>query len=429
MDKTRRSEIIDLVNQEVVPALGCTEPIAVALTVAAARQALPAGESPVRAEVKVSPNIYKNGMGVGVPGTGMIGLEIAAALACFTGDKNDKLEVLHNVTPEIAEKAKAFAAGKNIDLKPKNDSPMLYVEAKITSASHVAVARLADAHTNIIEISLDDNLIYKKEPCTTGADSKQHKKLSVAEIYEFATTAPLDEIEFIREAANMNDRLSQFGLESKSPLGLGVGESIAKRIGKSDCADKLLLSAMARTAAASDARMAGAMLPAMSNSGSGNQGITVTMPIVAAAEVLKVSDEKYIRALMLGSLISVLIKQNFGKLSGACGCVVASTGAACGITYLLGGNCEQIAYAIKNMTATLTGMICDGAKPGCALKVASGTSAAVQSAYFAIDNICASATDGIIAECVEQTIANIGNLASNAMLATDKAIIEIMVNK
>ena len=164
MDKTRRSEIIDLVNQEVVPALGCTEPIAVALTVAAARQALPAGESPVRAEVEVSPNIFKNGMGVVVPGTGMIGLEIAAALACFTGDKNDKLEVLHNVTPEIAEKAKAFAAGKNIDLKPKNDSPMLYVEAKITSASHVAVARLADAHTNIIEISLDDNLIYKKEP-------------------------------------------------------------------------------------------------------------------------------------------------------------------------------------------------------------------------------------------------------------------------
>ena len=435
MNIETRKKIIELVKCEVVPALGCTEPIAVALAVVAAREALPEGVCCSSLEVAVSPNIYKNGMGVGVPGTGENGLAIAAALACFTGTKADKLEVLKGVTPEIVKKAKDFCAAGKVRIYPEESTDILHVRAVCRSENFTTEAVINHSHTNIVSIKLNGGIVYSGNSETAEESTGENThRLSVETIYEFSETAPLEEIEFITEGAEMNKRLSELGLSENTPncIMLGVGKSIKKRLDncKKLCGrDDLMLEAMARTAAASDARMAGAMLPAMSNSGSGNQGITVMMPIVAAADVLGVSHEKYVRALMLGNLISILIKQNFGKLSAACGCVVASTGAACGITYLLGGTCEQIKYAVKNMTATLTGMICDGAKPGCALKVASGTAAAVQSAFYAIDGICVSGNDGIIDCDVEKTIQNVGTIASKAMCQTDREILRIMENK
>ena len=436
MVKKRESEIITLIKREVKPALGCTEPIAVSLAVARANEALEeAGFKCEKIVAEVSANILKNGMGVGVPGTGMVGLHIAAALGVTCGKSSYKLEVLKDIDDLSTNAAKQMLADNRVDIKLSHTKKKLYIAARCTGGDHTAEAVIQDNHDSIVKVTLDGTVIFEPQP-SEGENGGENGnlmentldfKLSVKEIWKFASMVPFEDIEFILDSVTMNRALAKEGLENK--YGLQVGRTIQDNVHKNIFGSGLLTYSMAVTAAASDARMAGCTLPAMSNSGSGNQGITVTMPVIAASDKLGSSQEELARALVLSHLIAIHIKGYLGKLSALCGCVIASTGASCGIVYLRKGSYEQVTYAIKNMIGNITGMVCDGAKVGCALKVASGVSSAVQSSILALDNICISENDGIIEKDIEKTIRNLGSIGSVGMKTTDDMILDIMVCK
>ena len=419
----------------VVPDLGCTYPVAVAWATAKATETLrqTTGKKtllPQKIKIVTSLNIYKNGMGVGIPGTDMTGLYIAAALGAIVGDSKKELEVLSGVKPAHVETAKRFVEKGGVEIEVSGKVNKVYAEAVCSAQGHKARAVIEGTHQNIVLVEADGKKIFAKKAAKAGADSEESLyDITMDEIYEFALKQPFKDIEFIIGEATLNKKLSDYGLKHK--IGMGIGATLLhwmkeRKLSGTNC---LVEYAMALTAAASDARMSGALLPAMSNSGSGNQGITAMMPVLAVAEKTKASREKLARALILSNLTAIHIKHGFGRLSAACGCVVASTGAACGVCYLLDGNGEQVKYAIKNMIGNLTGMVCDGAKLGCALKVASGTSAAMQAAILAKENVYVPGSNGIIEDDVERTIANIGRIASDAMNQADEVILDIMVNK
>ena len=437
----RQSEIIGLIHKEVKPALGCTEPIAVALAVAKAMEIFETGfdgpdsmwrwQKKYGLRIEVSGNILKNGMGVGIPGTGMVGLHIAAALGAVCGRSCYGLEVLHDLSDEAVACAKEMVKEENVIIGLADTELKLYVKAMVEFAGHVAYAAIENDHDNIVETGFDNAVVSMErgESADECPDSKSTLDygLTVKEILEFASTAAYEDIRFILESRTMNMALAQEGM--KGCYGLRVGYAINLDANKEVFGGDFLSYAMALTAAASDARMAGCTLPAMSNSGSGNQGITVTMPVIAYSQRYKTSDEELARALVLSHLIAIHIKGYLGKLSALCGCVIASTGAACGLVYLRGGDYDQICAAIKNMIGNITGMVCDGAKVGCAMKVASGVSSALQSAVLAREGICISAHDGIIENDIEKTIQNLGRIGSVGMQHTDNMILDIMVCK
>ena len=435
-----RQAYIRLIHREVKPALGCTEPIAVALAVAKATEILrTTGESPAKVTVEVSANILKNAMGVGIPGTGMNGLYIASALGVCCGRSEYGLEVLRDVCPDAVAAARELVAAGRIEIKLSPEDIKLYIKACCWSTNHTSTATIQDLHDNIVETSLDGTLLCSvstAEADAAGADADASANdaeaahevpMTVESIYQFATESPLDELRFILEAAELNSAIADEGFAHD--YGLHIGRTIRNSAHADVFGNGLIAYAMSLTAAAADARMGGCTLPAMSNSGSGNQGITVTMPVVATARRLELGEEKLVRALILSHLVAIHIKSHLGRLSALCGCVVASTGAASGITYLMGGGYTEATYAIKNMVGNITGMVCDGAKAGCAMKVASGTSSAMQSAILAVDNICISENDGIIETDIEKTIANLGRVGSVGMQTTDSIMLNIMINK
>lgn len=438
---TRESEIISLIKKEVKPALGCTEPIAVALAASKAmeiiEERLPSLKADWRLEgsfrisVEVSGNILKNGMGVGIPGTGMVGLHIAAALGAVCGKSSYGLEVLHDLDESSIDRAKRLVEENAVEISLADTEKKLYVKASVSSGGHSACAVIADDHDRIIETDFDEVVLFsyvgQEESACENQRSTLDYGLSIKEIYDFTRTVEYDDISFILESRTLNLALAQEGL--KGSYGLKVGYAISLQSNKEVFGEDFLSYAMSLTAAASDARMAGCTLAAMSNSGSGNQGITVTMPVIAYSQRYGTSDEELARALVMSHLIAIHIKGYLGKLSALCGCVIASTGAACGLVYLRGGDYEQLCSAIKNMIGNITGMVCDGAKVGCAMKVASGVSSALQSAVLAREGICISEHDGIIEKDIEKTIRNLGRIGSVGMQHTDDMILDIMVCK
>lgn len=437
----RQAEIIELIRKEVKPALGCTEPIAVALAVAKAMEIIEEKcdytgsdwrmQEDYTLDIEVSGNILKNGMGVGIPGTGMVGLHIASALGAVCGKSRYGLEVLSDLDPVSIGQAKKMVEEEAVKIGLAETDLKLYVKASVLSEGHKASAVIAGDHDNIVETSFDGQVLTSSQKKADGEvkDSKStlDYKLTVKEIYEFASTVAYEDIEFILESRTLNLALAQEGL--KGTYGLKVGYAIALNENREVFGGDFLCYAMSLTAAASDARMAGCTLAAMSNSGSGNQGITVTMPVIAYSLRYGTSDEDLARALVLSHLIAIHIKGYLGKLSALCGCVIASTGSACGLVYLRGGDYEQICAAIKNMIGNITGMVCDGAKVGCAMKVASGVSSALQSAVLAREGICISEHDGIIEKDIEKTVQNLGRIGSVGMQNTDNMILDIMVCK
>ena len=436
----RQSEIISLIKKEVKPALGCTEPIAVALAVAKAMEVLEENsalengwrtEGAYKVTALVSGNILKNGMGVGIPGTGMVGLHIASALGAVCGKSCYGLEVLNDVCDATVERAKKMVAENYVTVGLAETDLKLYVKAIVESEGHSAYAVIEKDHDNIVETGFDGKAVTlaesgASEECAESKSTLDYG-LTVKEILEFASTVPYEDIEFILESRTLNLALANEGI--KGCYGLKVGYAISLDANREVFGGDFLSYAMAMTAAASDARMAGCTLAAMSNSGSGNQGITVTMPVIAYSIRYGTSDEQLARALVLSHLIAIHIKGYLGKLSALCGCVIASTGASCGLVYLRGGDYEQICAAIKNMIGNITGMVCDGAKVGCAMKVASGVSSALQSAVLAREGICISEYDGIIEKDIEKTIQNLGRIGSIGMQHTDNMILDIMVCK
>ncbi|WP_317339798.1 serine dehydratase subunit alpha family protein [Phocaeicola coprocola] len=425
--KPEREQIIALIKREVVPAIGCTEPIAVALCVAKATETL--GCHPENIKVFLSANILKNAMGVGIPGTDMIGLPIAVALGALIGKSEYQLEVLKDSNPEAVEAGKKMIESQCIDIALKeNIEEKLYIEAVCTHGNDSATAIISGGHTNFVYISHNQDVLLDNRTPASAEAQAAHVELTLRKVFDFATTAPLEEIEFILEARRLNKNAAERSFQGKygHELGRMLRNSQTER---NIMGNNTFTHILSYTSAACDARMAGAMIPVMSNSGSGNQGIAATLPVVVYAEDNHNSEEELTRALILSHLTAIYIKQSLGRLSALCGCVVAATGSSCGITYLMGGGYQQVMYAVQNMIATLTGMICDGAKPSCALKLTSGVSTAVMSAIMAMEQKCVTAVEGIIEENVNQSIRNLTKIGSEGMNETDKLVLDIMTHK
>ncbi|TKG93371.1 serine dehydratase subunit alpha family protein [Puteibacter caeruleilacunae] len=424
--RTSDAEIIALIKREVVPALGCTEPIAVALASAKATEVL--GCIPEKIKVWVSGNILKNAMAVGIPGTGMTGLPIAVALGSVGGNADAKLEVLASVNDDHIAAAKQMVREKKVCINHKPEAELLYIECEATHGEDISRVVICKSHDNITFIQKNDETIFESDDNKPGKIAKKdYPDLSIERIHEFATTAKFEDIKFILEGAKMNRAIADEGLTR--PYGMQIGKQGIANMIKGILGNDMMNYAMCLTAAASDARMDGCTLPVMSNSGSGNQGLTATLPVVAVAERLKADEEKLARALIISHTVTIHIKSFLGRLSALCGVLVAATGASAGVVYLLGGNYKHIIYAIKNMAGGITGMICDGAKVGCALKVSASVGSAIQTAVLAMDNIGISHLDGIIEEDIEKTIRNVGRIGSEGMIETDKLILQTMVCK
>ncbi len=425
INKEDRTKIISLMQHEVVPAMGCTEPVAVALC--AARTAELLGELPERVEVELSMNVLKNAMGVGIPGTGMIGLPIAIALGMMVGKSEYRLEVLKNVTPEAVERGKRYIDEGRITIKLKEDAPDgLYIKIVGFVGDRVERAVICGEHTRFVqEDGFSVGAIDGNEASSSG--NVEEVALDLRSIYEFVTQAPLDEIAFIEESGRMN--LAAAEKAFKASYGHKVGKMLKDEKSQGIVGDGTLAHIMAYTCSACDARMSGATISVMSNSGSGNQGIAATVPVAVYARDYQVEHETYVRALALSNLTAIYIKQSLGRLSALCGCIVASTGASCAITYMMGGTYEQICFAVKNMIANLTGMICDGAKPSCSLKLSSGVSTAMLSAMLAMQNGSVSSVEGIIDEDVDRSIRNLTSIGREAMEETNRMVVEIMTTK
>ena len=413
-------------KREVVPAIGCTEPIAVALCVAKATETL--GVKPEKINVWLSANILKNAMGVGIPGTGMIGLPIAIALGALIGKSEYQLEVLKDSTPEAVEAGKHFIDEKRISIALKPDiTEKLYIEVRCEAGENRATAIIAGGHTSFVYVARNGEVLLDKQAASGEEEEEAVLDLNLRKVYDFAMTAPLDEIRFILETARLNKAAAERSFQGN--YGHGLGKMLRGTYEHKVMGDSVFSHILSYTSGACDARMAGAMIPVMSNSGSGNQGISATLPVLVYAEENGKSEEELIRALMLSHLTVIYIKESLGRLSALCGCVVAATGSSCGITWLMGGTYEQITYAVQNMIANLTGMICDGAKPSCALKVTTGVSTAVLSAIMAMENRCVTSVEGIIDADVDQSIRNLTKIGSQGMNETDKLVLDIMTSK
>ncbi len=424
-----KQEILALLHQEVVPAIGCTEPMAVALCVAKAVEELRKklgkglGFLPEKISLHLSANILKNAMGVGIPGTGgMIGLPIAIALGAVGGKSCLELEVLRDCSEKELEIAKRYITENRIDIKlEENDPDKLYIHVCAEGEGQTSEATIKGTHTNFVEQASSDSSVTK------AVEVKEESILKLHKVYEFATTMPLDEIRFILEAKRLNEAAAQEGLREN--YGHQLGKTMCSPLGRGIMGESIFAKVLSVTSCACDARMAGAKIPVMSNSGSGNQGICATMPVVVFAHENHNTEEELIRALTLSHLTAIYIKQSLGSLSALCGCVVASTGSSVGITYLMGGNYDQICYSVKNMIANLTGMICDGAKPSCALKLTTGVSTAVMSAMLAIQNNHVTSAEGIIDDDVDRSIHNLTSIGSRGMDETDRFVLDIMTHK
>ncbi len=426
-EKEVRERIVALIQKEVVPAIGCTEPMAVALCTAQAATTL--GKRPESIKVLLSPNMLKNAMGVGIPGTGMIGLPIAISLGAIIGKPEYRLEVLKDLTPETLEEGKRYIDEACIDIQLKEgDIDKLYIEVTCQSGEDKATAIISGSHTHFIYIDRNGvALIDQRNVRGAGCEADDDIQLDFKTVYDFATTAPLDEIRFILKTQEYNMKAAELSI--KGNYGHCLGKTMDRPLSHGIFGDNIFSHIISRTASACDARMGGAMIPVMSNSGSGNQGICATNPVAVYARENENTEEELIRALTLSHLTAIYIKQSLGKLSALCGCVVASTGSSCGITYLMGGDYTRICNSVKNMVANLTGMICDGAKPSCALKISSGVSTALLSALLSMEGKCVTSAEGIVDDDVDQCIHNLTSIGADAMRATDDMVLNIMTHK
>lgn len=426
LDIRQRQKIIELIKQEVVPAIGCTEPIAVALCTARSTELL--GREPENIEVSLSANVLKNAMGVGIPGTGMIGLPIAVALGASVGRSEYGLEVLRDVTPEAVRQGRKAIEDGRIKIRLKDGATdKLYIETTSSSGGDKATAIISGGHTTWTYLSRNEEVILDNRKGAVDKRQEKSIELDMNRVWEFATTSPVDELRFILDTRRLNKAAAEQSFTGE--YGHSVGRTLHCERQRAIMGDSIFSRILSYTSAACDARMGGACIPVMSNSGSGNQGIAATLPVVVYAEETFASEEQTIRALMLSHLTVIYIKQSLGKLSALCGCVVAATGSGCGIAYLMGGGYTQIVATVKNMIANLTGMICDGAKPSCAMKLTSGVSTAVISAIMAMEGRCVSSVEGIIDDDVDKSIRNLTAIGHDGMAGTDRLVLKIMTTK
>ena len=418
--------ILDNVKQEVVPALGCTEPISLALASAVARTYL--GKAPERIEAKVSANLMKNGMGVTVPGTGTVGLPMAAAIGALGGDAEGGLEVLRKITAEQVAQAKQMLVNNAVNVGIAQCDQLLYSEANLYAEGDWVRVCIEEHHTNIVHIEKNGEVIFHKNSQSAVENTQDFfNYLNSEDIFNFAMEVDLEKIEFISQAAELNTALSEEGL--RNDYGLHIGRTLQKQISRGLISDDLLSRITIETTAASDARMGGANLPAMSNSGSGNQGITATMPTVVVARHINASHEQLVRALFLSHLMAIYIHSKLPKLSALCAVSTAAMGSCAGVAWLLTGKFSTISMALSSMIGDISGLICDGAANSCAMKVSTSVNSSYKSILMAMDDSYVTGNEGIVEHNIDRSIKNLCDLASRSMQYTDRQVIEIMVAK
>ena len=423
-------DFIHIVKEEVRPALGCTEPVSLALAAAVAASRLKGKVEYI--EARVSPNLMKNAMGVTVPGTGMTGLPIAVTLGALIGDHQAGLEVLKGITESALTEAKSMLAAGKVKVQMEQDcDEILYSFVRVDCGDCWASATIAGEHTNVVRIETHEGVVFEKQRDPICDDKNTLlsvlSSVTLLDIFRFINEVPVDAIRFILDTARLNDELSQEGL--RTSWGLHIGKTLKKQCEQGLLSDDISTEIIVRTSAASDARMGGATLPAMSNSGSGNQGITATIPVLVIAEYINANEECLARALMLSHLGAIYIHNQLPRLSALCAATTAAMGAAAGMAWLMDNRYETILMSINSMIGDISGMICDGASNSCAMKVSTSVSAAWKAVLMALDNTTVSGTDGIVSFNTEQSITNLCSLACNAMQITDRQIIEIMKEK
>ena len=421
-------KIIEILNANMVLATGCTEPGAIALTAAAAAEKL--GETVETLDVIASGNIIKNAYSAGIPGTGLTGIEYAAAIGAIVAKPEKQLEVINGITAEQLDTAKAMVAAKKVSLDLSKDPEKLYIEVIAKGNGHMTKAIVAKAHTNLCYLEKDGEVLMdtrspSAEGGKAGIDVREY--LSVAKIHEFATTVDVEKLDIIKQSVEVNSIIAGEGM--KNNYGLMIGKSMEKEIKQGIRAYDCINYSMMIAAAAADARMAGADFSVVTNSGSGNQGISSSVPAIAIAEYMGKNREELLRAVTISSLMAIYIKAQFGKLSAFCGATVAASGTAAAITYMLGGGVKEMEYAVFNMVGNVTGMCCDGAKPDCALKIATCVNAAWQAALLAMKGIRVQSNEGIVDEDVDKTIANFCLLGNEGSVELDRLMLNIMLEK
>ena len=426
-----------ILNSEMELATGCTEPGAIALTGAyAGAELMKLGETIQRMEVRASTNIIKNAMAAGIPGTQYTGIPYAAAIGAVRGEPHRKLEVINGVADEVYRAAQILVEDGAVKVGHADVPQKLYIEVICHGQAHQTRAVIADLHTKLVELEVDGKSVFcaGQEEAAGGAASVSPEEiaqfLTVRKIYDFIDKeldSCNDPIDIVREAITVNSFISDRGMEKD--YGLAIGRGLRRNVLQGYMANDMVTNAMIATSAGADARMAGAPFSVVANTGSGNQGITATMPVVALARWLAVPEDKMLRAVTLSHLIVIRIKSKFGRLSALCGASVAGVGAACGITYLLGGNYEAVCRAVPNMIGNVAGMLCDGAKADCALKISTCVNAAFQAAFMALREVRVQKTDGIVEEDVEYTMDNFATLGNEGSGPMDESMLHMMLNK